>query len=513
MAGSPEVSVTERAELHAVAEQLGCALAQSPLVPPAELPGARALVARAQRLASAAAEFRADPKTTPGRGALSLPRMLEAGGSLHRVLMAVVSREDPFEAFDEDDQDIEDDVDEAQLLATVEQLARFQTCGFAGQELRVVAALAAACLATAHEAHVRQGLHALLAWAAGTKAVLDEAWERHRLMIRNERDSSDSSAIAYWGAPPVELVVECHRAEWAERVDWAELYPVPPAATRPQAWDPDDDEDGPAEADNEEEKAEESWCLSPNVAWILCRELWIVANDLVDDEMGESIVRFPAVAEPYAEIPGWTEQMGQCAARLAARLQQGIWRPLPNCAAEAVVLLAVLDDVIAKIKHRYFSHMDPEERPTNAPSSKFDYDTAPIAEALCAGDDDPDPVQDESDVRVVNIHCVRTLFRAGCNIHRINMDWVSKLYRMHLHPAEWFKPFWPERLTDHISFTPRRRADMQRQAAAVLRKSALFAEEPTADLVAAQMGDVELLRVNCCAKAAGADGGAHGGAA
>lgn len=120
------MSVTERAELHAVAEQLGCALAQSPLVPPAELPGARALVARAQRLASAAAEFRADPKTTPEGGALSLPRMLEAGGGLHRVLMAVVSREDPFEAFDEDDQDIEDDVDEAQLLATVEQLERFQ---------------------------------------------------------------------------------------------------------------------------------------------------------------------------------------------------------------------------------------------------------------------------------------------------------------------------------------------------------------------------------------------------
>eukprot|EP00873_Tetraselmis_striata_P015331 jgi/Tetstr1/435595/TSEL_024498.t1 len=475
MAGPVVVSATERAELHAVAEQLGCALAQSPLMPPAELPEARALVARAERLASAAAAFRADLGSVVGGEALSLPRMLEAGGALHQAVATarVAGHEFYEDAVQEDDED-------TQLRAVVGQLSRFQIRSFGRPQLRAVAALSEACLATEQQAHVKQGLHALLAWAQGTGAVLREAWEQYRLVIQNERSTRPS--IDYWASPLVELGADQH---WADRVRWAELYPVPPKAVRPHGWDVEDEEEREesSQGSDEEDAWEGGWCLSPKLAWVLCRELWSSADLMMIEQQAHSSV-IPEVAELYAEIPGWMDQMAQCAARMAVRLQKGTCRPLPNCTAEAVVLRSSLDYLDDMMLHDdYFAEFLAEDHPSHVPSSKFDFDIDPLRDWVFEG-----------------AH-VDLLFQWGWTIDSINNDWMA-LDAVSLHPAEWFKPFQPDRFTDHISFTPSRRIVMQQRAASILRGSALFSQEPTADLVAAQMGDVELLRVSCCAKAA-----------
>eukprot|EP00873_Tetraselmis_striata_P023375 jgi/Tetstr1/443639/TSEL_031637.t1 len=318
--------------------------------------------------------------------------------------------------------------------------------------------------------------------ANGTETVLKEAWFQHRVQIRN--DTGDQSCVlTYWDAPSVDLR-DAYDLEWVKQVKWAELFPVSNKAARPHGWYSDSDdqsEDSKSASECEDEDEDDSWHLSPKLAWILCRELWNKAVELMEEDEVTLEAVTPSVATPYVSIPGWTEQMAQGAARMAARLEKGICSPLPNCTAEEVLLRSALED-LAETMFDIDIYYPEDEQPSEIPSSKFDYDLDPIRELV---------IEDED---------VSVLFQPNCDIGHVNDPVLLMMAAANLHPAEWFKPFKFHRFTDHVSFAPGHRIDMQKRAASVLGRGTLFPQQ-VMDVIASHMEDAELLRVLCCARA------------
>ena len=290
-----------------------------------------------------------------------------------------------------------------------------------------------------HQGHVNcdsdlaKGLVILGDWARGMSAVLDEAWTTHRIQLPQDMSKHDrlkrscySNAIKYRGPNKMP--------------DWEALYPLPPALAKPTDWLYEDEDDGDDE--------EAGFIVTPMMAMYLSQYL---------QELGDSgylSKRLPTVAERYAGIEAWCENLEECAFRMKARLEKGL-QPgddkLARCTGEHFILrsLAYHNDLglIEDISYLSYGSED-------LPRCKYDLCLEKLVEKYTHNHDDVMMFFEEDNIPISELN-----------------------FSPYVHPADWFKTldFGEEgeilNFMDHVHSD---RTSLEERGEQVLQKSELL---------------------------------------
>ena len=313
-----------------------------------------------------------------------------------------------------------------------------------------------------------EGLVILGEWARGMRAVLDEAWAKHRIRLPQDMNASNKLKRSCYSNAE-----QCK--EKNTTTDWRTLYPLPEALEKPADWDYMDASDD--EVDDEEE---ESFRLTPIMAEHLASTLQVLGDDF-----HSLSARLPEVAKGYAGIEAWCKNLQECAFRMAARLEKGLQprEKLTRCTGEDFVLQSLVtrfgDYGLQELILDYDGDL---------PKCKYDLSLEDLIYRFTDDDKVMNLYWQDSDPSMV----------------------INSASAVYLHPAEWFKPFTynygeEAEIVSFMDHVHTDRTTLEERGAEVLQQSELLQRQLSPDVVPSfissvlrHLTDVDLLRLGLC---------------